>query len=36
MNDYYDEALAYLEKIKDSEAKTSLIELVKYVVKRQK
>ena len=36
MNDYYDEALAYLEKIKDSEAKTSLIKLVKYVVKRQK
>ena len=36
MNDYYNEALGFLEKIKDSEAKTSLIELVKYVVKRQK
>ena len=36
MNDYYNEALGILEKIKDSEAKTSLIELVKYVVKRQK
>ena len=36
MNDYYNEALSFLEKIKDSEAKTSLIELVKYVVKRQK
>ena len=36
MNDYYNEALSYLEEIKDSEAKTSLIELVKYVVKRQK
>ena len=36
MNDYYNEALSFLEKIKDSEAKKSLIELVKYVVKRQK
>ena len=36
MNDYYNEALGFLDKIKDSEAKTSLIELVKYVVKRQK
>ena len=36
MNDYYNEALGFLEKINDSEAKTSLIELVKYVVKRQK
>ena len=36
MNDYYNEALGFLEEIKDSEAKTSLIELVKYVVKRQK
>ena len=36
MNDYYNEALGFLEKIKDSEAKTSLIELVKYVVKRKK
>ena len=36
MNDYYNEALSFLEKIKDSEAKTSLIKLVKYVVKRQK
>lgn len=36
MNDYYNEALGLLEKIKDSEAKKSLIELVKYVVKRQK
>ena len=36
MNDYYNEALGFLEKIKDSEAKTSLIELVKYVVKRRK
>ena len=36
MNDYYNEALGFLEKIKDSDAKTSLIELVKYVVKRQK
>ena len=36
MNDYYNEALGFLEKIKDSEAKTSLMELVKYVVKRQK
>ena len=36
MNDYYNEALSFLEKIKDSEAKTSLIELVKYVVKRQR
>ena len=36
MNDYYNEALGFLEKIKDSEAKKSLIELVKYVVKRQK
>ena len=36
MNEYYNEALGFLEKIKDSEAKTSLIELVKYVVKRQK
>ena len=36
MNDYYNEALGFLDKIKDSDAKTSLIELVKYVVKRQK
>ena len=36
MNDYYNEALGFLEEIKDSEAKKSLIELVKYVVKRQK
>lgn len=36
MNDYYNEALGFLDKIKDSEAKKSLIELVKYVVKRQK
>ena len=36
MNDYYNEALGFLEKIKDSEAKTSLIELVKYVVKEDK
>ena len=36
MNDYYIEALGFLDKIKDSEAKKSLIELVKYVVKRQK
>ena len=36
MNDYYNEAIGFLEKVKDSEAKTSLIELVKYVVKRQK
>ena len=36
MNDYYNEALGFLYKIKDSEAKKSLIELVKYVVKRQK
>jgi len=36
MNDYYNEALGFLEKINDSEAKKSLIELVKYVVKRQK
>ena len=36
MNDYYNEALSFLEKITDSEAKTSLIELVKYVVKRKK
>ncbi len=36
MNDYYNEALGFLDKIKDSEAKKSLLELVKYVVKRQK
>ena len=36
MNYYYNEALGFLEEIQDSEAKTSLIELVKYVVKRQK
>ena len=36
MNDYYNEALGFFDKIKDSDAKTSLIELVKYVVKRQK
>ena len=36
MNDYYSEALGFLDKIKDSEAKKSLLELVKYVVKRQK
>ena len=31
-----DEFTGFLDKIKDSDAKTSLIELVKYVVKRQK
>ena len=36
MNDYYNQALGFLDKIEDSEAKKSLIELVKYVVKRQK
>ena len=36
MNDYYNDALGFLDKINDSEAKKSLIELVKYVVKRQK
>ena len=36
MNEYYSDSLSLLKKIQNSDAKTSLMELVKYVVKRQK